>query len=145
MIRSDNGSPFASVTAPFGLTALSVWLVKLGIILERIDPGHPEQNSLHERMHRTLKEEVCPQPASHLLAQQDRFETFKTISNTQRPHEALGQETPASWYRKSDRLFPAIVNDCAYPHHTLTRKVNPTGRITLNGNSPVRISKAFSG
>ena len=145
VIRSDNGSPFASIRAPYGLTQLAVWLVKLGIILERIDLGHPEQNSRHERMHRTLKEEACRQPASHLLTQQERFETFKTVYNTQRPHEALHQETPASWYHKSDRLFPKIVSDCEYPHHTFTRKVDPSGRISLNGNRKVRISKVFTG
>lgn len=145
VIRSDNGSPFASLHSPFGLTKLSVWLVKLGIILERIDPGHPEQNSRHERMHRTLKAEACQKPASHLLAQQDRFDTFKTIYNTQRPHEALHQETPASWYHQSDRPFPTIVSDCEYPNHTLTRRVDSSGRISLNGNRMIRISKVFAG
>ena len=145
VIRSDNGSPFASLHSPFGLTQLAVWLVKLGIILERIDPGHPEQNGRHERMHRTLKEEACRKPAPHLLAQQERFEAFKMIYNTQRPHEALDQETPASWYHKSDRLFPKTGSDCEYPHHTLTRKVDSSGRIALNGNRMVRISKVFTG
>jgi putative transposase len=145
VIRSDNGSPFASLNAPFGLTQLAVWLVKLGIILERIDPGHPEQNGRHERMHRTLKEEACRKPAPNLLAQQERFETFKTIYNTQRPHEALHQETPASWYRKSDRPYPTTVSDCEYPHHTLTRRVDSSGKITLNHTQKVRISKALVG
>ncbi len=89
VIRNDNGSPFASLGAPFGLTQLAVWFVKLGIILERIDPGHPEQNGRHERMHRTLKEEACQKPATNLLTQQDHFDTFKTIDNTVRPHEAI--------------------------------------------------------
>ena len=145
VIRSDNGSPFASLGAPFGLTQLSVWLVKLGIILERIDPGHPEQNGRHERMHRTLKEEACQKPATNLLTQQDRFETFKTVYNTVRPHEAINQETPASRYRKSDRPYPETLSDCEYPHHTLTRRVDSSGRISLYGNRLIRISKVFAG
>ncbi|OQA57657.1 MAG: Integrase core domain protein [Candidatus Atribacteria bacterium ADurb.Bin276] len=145
VIRSDNGTPFASLSAPFGLTHLAVWLVKLGIILERIDLGHPEQNSRHERMHRTLKEEACFPPASNLFTQQDRFEVFKKTYNTVRPHEALGQKTPASWYHKSDRPYPKTLSDCEYPHHTLTRKVDSSGRISLNGNHQVRISKVFTG
>jgi putative transposase len=145
VIRSDNGSPFASLQSPFGLTQLSVWLVKLGIILERIDPGHPEQNGRHERMHRTLKEEACQKPATNLFTQQDRFETFKTIYNTVRPHEAINQETPASRYHKSDRSFPATLGDCEYPHHTLTRRVDSSGRISLYGNRLIRISKVFAG
>jgi len=145
VIRSDNGGPFASLHAPFGLTQLSVWLVKLGIILERIDPGHPEQNSRHERMHRTLKEEACFPPAANLLAQQEAFEAFKKIYNTVRPHEALGQKTPASQYHTSDRPCPKTLGDCEYPHHTLTRRVDASGRISLNGNHQVRISKVFAG
>ena len=145
VIRSDNGSPFASLGAPFGLTQLSVWLVKLGIILERIDPGHPEQNGRHERMHRTLKEEACQKPATNLLTQQEAFEAFKKIYNTVRPHEAINQETPASRYRKSDRPFPTTLGDCEYPYHSFTRRVNSSGRISLNGNHQVRISKVFAG
>jgi len=145
VIRSDNGTPFASLGAPFGLTHLAVRFVKLGIILERIDPGHPEQNSRHERMHRTLKEEACFPPAANLLAQQEAFEAFKKIYNTVRPHEALGQKTPASWYQKSDRPSPKTLSDCEYPNHSFTRKVDSSGRISLNGNHRVRISKVFTG
>jgi len=122
-----------------------VWLVKLGIILERIDLGHPEQNSRHERMHRTLKEEACFPPASNLFTQQEVFETFKKIYNTIRPHEALSQKTPASWYRKSDRLYPKTLGYCEYPNHSFTRKVDSSGRISLNGNRKARISKVFTG
>ncbi|HAX98920.1 MAG TPA: hypothetical protein DCY12_08570, partial [Candidatus Atribacteria bacterium] len=111
----------------------------------RIDPGHPEQNSRHERMHRTLKEEACQKPATNLLTQQDRFDTFKTVYNTVRPHEALGQETPASWYHKSDRSFPATLGDCEYPYHSFTRRVDSSGRISLYGNRMIRISKVFAG
>jgi len=89
VIRSDNGSPFASSNALYGLTQLAVWFIKLGITLERIDPGHPEQNSRHERMHRTLKAEACRKITANLLHQQELFDEFRQIYNEERPHEAL--------------------------------------------------------
>lgn len=98
--RSDNGVPFAS--AGLGrLSTLSVWLIKLGIHLERIDPGHPEQNGQHERMHRTLKAEVRPQ--EDLAAEQRALDRFRAIFNELRPHEGLAQRTPAQVYQRSSR------------------------------------------
>src|SRR5207302_4664291 len=91
VIRSDNGPPFASLSAG-GLSRLSVWWVKLGIIPERIQPGKPEQNGRHERMHATLKAETARPPAASLAAQQLRFDRFRAEFNQERPHEALGQK-----------------------------------------------------
>ena len=101
-LRSDNGPPFAGGGAG-GLTRLAVKWVKLGIRLERIEPGSPQQNGRHERMHATLKAETAAPPAGIAAAQQQRFDCFRAIYNDERPHEALGQETPASRYRASAR------------------------------------------
>jgi len=104
-IRSDNGAPFASL-APGGLTALSVWWMQLGIVLERIEPGQPQQNGRHERFHRTLKFETLDEPAVTLAAQQRVFDRFRHEYNDERPHEALGQVPPARHYEPSWRPYP---------------------------------------
>ena len=110
VMRSDNGPPFAC-TALGGLTRLGVWWVKLGIIPERIEPGKPEQNGRHERMHKTLKAETAAPPAAGLAQQQRRFDYFRHQFNQQRPHEALGQRTPAQHYAPSPRQYPARLED----------------------------------
>lgn len=102
-IRSDNGPPFAS-TGPGGLTRLSVWWLRLGIRVERIAPGKPQQNGRHERMHLTLKLETEPQ--SSLAAQQRTFDHWRREYNHERPHEALGQKPPATVYHRSSRSYP---------------------------------------
>jgi putative transposase len=102
-IRTDNGTPFASRGAG-GLSRLSVWWVRLGIRHERIEPGHPEQNGRHERMHRTLKEETLHPPGSTARVQQKKFDAFRAEYNHERPHEALDDETPASRAREETRL-----------------------------------------
>ena len=104
-IRSDNGSPFSS-RGVAGLSTLSVWWHKLGIRHERIDPGHPEQNGRHERMHRDLKRETASPPATSLAAQQRRFDQFRARFNQERPHEALEQRTPHEFYDVSSRRLP---------------------------------------
>jgi transposase InsO family protein len=104
-IRSDNGSPFAS-KAPAGLSELSTWWLKLGIRHERIEPGKPQQNGRHERMHRTLKLETAMPPSSSIRAQQRAFDRFRLEYNEQRPHEALGQRFPAEFYQRSHRVLP---------------------------------------
>jgi hypothetical protein len=107
-MRTDNGAPFAS-NGESGLTALSVWWIKPGIHPERIQPGKPQQNGAHERMHRTLKEATACPPACHWRAQQRRFDEFRREYNEQRPHQALGQTTPASHYEPSPREYPRRV------------------------------------
>lgn len=104
-IRSDNGPPFASVGAG-GLTKLSVWWLRLGIRVERIEPGKPQQNGRLERLHRTLKAETTKPPKQNLRAQQRAFDIFRAHYNEERPHEALGQKTPASCFALSPRRYP---------------------------------------
>lgn len=104
-IRSDNGPPFAS-TGAAGLTALAVWLLRLGIRLERIVPGKPQQNGKHERMHLTLKQETATPPKASLFLQQKAFDLFRREFNEERPHEALGLKPPAARYTPSSRTYP---------------------------------------
>jgi transposase InsO family protein len=105
-IRTDNGAPFAS-RAVAGLSRLSVWWMKLGIVPERIAAGHPEQNGRHERMHRTLQQDTASPPEANLHAQQQAFQRFRREFNEERPHEALGMQTPGSIYTRSPRCYPA--------------------------------------
>ncbi len=131
-IRTDNGTPFAS-TALAGLSRLAVWWIKLGIHPERIDPGHPEQNGRHERFHRTLKEEAITPPKATALDQQQAFDIFCQEYNTDRPHQALADQTPDSLYKPSPRPYPARLPKIAYPDHMIVRKVRPAGSIRWRG------------
>src|SRR6185503_9467485 len=99
VIRMDNGSPFGS-TGPAGLSRLSAWWTALGIRVEFIAPGHPEQNGAHEQMHRILKAETTRPPSRHARAQQRRTDRWVSLYNGLRPHEALDQRTPAEVYRR---------------------------------------------
>jgi len=141
VIRTDNGSPFAS-RGLGGLSRLSVWWVKLGIVHERIDPGHPEQNGRHERMHRTLKAETASPPAQTFRGQQRRFDLFGLEFNQQRPHEALGMATPASIYVYSPRPYPERVSDVTYPDDVEVRRVKPNGVFNWK-NRRVFLGEAF--
>ena len=105
-IRTDNGVPFASAHALYGLSKLAVWWLRLGIQLERIAPGHPEQNGRHERLHLTLKTEATRPAAPTVLQQQARFDTFTHRYNHERPHQALDMQTPASRYQPAARVLP---------------------------------------
>ena len=125
-IRTDNGAPFAS-TAIAGWSRLAVWWIKLGIVPERIEAGHPEQNGRHERMHRTLKQEVAMPPAEDRRAQQRALENFRQEYNEVRPHEALGMQTPAAVYQPAARKFPSRVPEPEYPASMLVRSVRPHG------------------
>lgn len=122
-IRSDNGHPFAT-TAIAGLSQLSVWWIELGITPELIEPGQPQQNGRHERLHRTLKEGTALPPAGNLRAQQTRFNRFRRIYNHERPHEALRMETPASAYLASPRPFTERPEPIEYPAHFELRRVS---------------------
>jgi len=125
-IRSDNGIPFAS-TAHGGLSRLSLWWIRLGIVPERIEPGKPQQNGRHERMHRTLKQAATRPPSASRRAQQRRFDAFCEEYNHQRPHEALGQQTPASHYTPSPRPYPEHLPELHYPDYYEVRKVSRNG------------------
>jgi putative transposase len=142
-LRTDNGSPFAS-SGLAGLSRLSVWWLKHGIELERIEPGHPEQNGRHERMHRTLKEAIRP-PAHSLRAQQEAFGKFREHYNHERPHEALCFAVPAACYQPSARTWseklPAAPE---YPEEWPTRAVRGCGQMTWDGKD-VRITAALVG
>ncbi len=128
-IRTDNGAPFAS-TAVGGLSRLAVWWIKLGIVAERIEAGHPEQNGRHERMHRTMKQEVAMPPAEDWRAQQRALDRFRQEYNEVRPHEALEMQTPSSVYAPSAREYPARVPEPEYPDTMLVRSVHKTGCFT---------------
>jgi putative transposase len=131
-IRTDNGAPFAS-NGESGLTGLSVWWIKLGIEPERIQPGKPQQNGRHERMHRTLKQATACPPAGNRRAQQQSFNEFRREYNEQRPHEALGQTTPASCYAPSLRPYPRRVPEVEYPQGWQVRLVSPGGQMRWHG------------
>lgn len=132
-LRSDNGPPFAS-TGAGGLTRLAVKWIKLGIRLERTDPGSPQQNGRHERMHATLKAETARPPAGSLAAQQRRFDRFRAVYNHERPHEALGQETPASRYQPSSRPYPQRIEEPHYDAAHAVRRVRSNGEIRWGGD-----------
>jgi putative transposase len=127
-IRSDNGVPFASANGLFGLTKLSVWWLRLGIDIERIKPGHPEQNGRHERMHLTLKKATASPSADSFLEQQDRFESFVEEFNCERPHQALEMKFPSEIYTPSDRVYRGI-GRLDYPMHHKVITVTHCGRI----------------
>ncbi|MDA1348753.1 MAG: IS481 family transposase [Chloroflexi bacterium] len=142
-IRSDNGPPFASVGLG-SLSPLAVWWVKLGIVPERIEPGHPEQNGRLERLHRTLKAETATPPRSTRRTQQRAFDTFRDTYNTERPHEALGQTPPARLYHSSYRPYPNRVSAPEYELGVTVRKVRTNGQIKWRGDM-VYLSEALKG
>lgn len=144
-MRSDNGPPFAS-TGLAGLTKLSAFWMRLGIVLERIQPAHPEQNGRHERMHRTLKRETTRPARSNILQQQESFDAFVLEFNSERPHEALAMKRPAQLYTRSSRSFPERLPDPDYPTHDDVVTVNSAGSITLPGRrGRPYLSSALSG
>jgi transposase InsO family protein len=125
-MRTDNGVPFAS-PGPGGLSRLSIWWVRLGIRPERIEPGRPQQNGRHERMHRTLKRAVTHPPAKNLSSQQVLFDQFQHRYNEERPHESLAQISPARCYAPSVRPYPERLPELAYPGWFLRHKVASNG------------------
>src|SRR5262244_2382013 len=129
-IRSDNGVPFASPNGLFNLSKLSVWWLRLGIAIERIRPGHPQQNGRHERMHLTLKQEATRPAGANILQQQAKFDTFIEEFNNERPHEALEMKCPAQLYTASPRLYQGIPEP-HYPFHDRTVNVTTCGRLCL--------------
>jgi transposase InsO family protein len=144
VIRTDNGAPFAS-TGLAGLSRLSVWWRRLGIVPERIAPAHPEQNGQHERMHLVLKQETTRPAAPTLLQQQERFDRFVEIYNCERPHEALGQEPPMRHYRPSPRTYPERLPEAAYSLHDDIVTVSHSGHLHLRHGPTVFLSSALDG
>ena len=142
-IRSDNGVPFASGNSLWGLTKLSVWWIRLGIQIERIEPGHPQQNGRHERMHRTLKAEATQPAGSNLLQQQERFDDFRNEYNHERPHQALEMKCPADLYKPSPRTYQGLP-DITYPGYEKTLLLSNCGRICMNRGKKIHVSKAFA-
>ena len=142
-IRTDNGVPFAT-QALGGLSQLSVWWLKLGITHQRIAPGKPQENGRHERMHRTLKAETTRPPGLDRQEQQARFAAFRAEFNTERPHEALGQQPPALHYQVSVRACPVRVLPPAYPGHWLSRRVGPSGCFRFQSRQ-VFVSEVLAG
>ncbi len=142
-IRTDNGVPFASAHALFGLSKLSVWWLRLGINIERIKPGNPQQNGRHERMHLTLKKEATKPPSFNFLQQQDRFDDFLEGYNNDRPHHALNGLYPGEVYTPSARAYfqPGVPE---YPFHDRTIRVTQCGRICI-GRRKVNFSTVFAG
>jgi putative transposase len=143
VIRTDNGVPFASAHAIYGLSKLSVWWLRLGIALERIKPGHPQQNGRHERMHLTLKKEATKPAAANVLQQQARFDAWVEQYNQERPHQALAMKVPADLYARSARVYHGL-EDLSYPFHDQTIAVTHCGRICFKGRK-VNLSHVFAG
>jgi transposase InsO family protein len=142
-IRSDNGVPFASANALFNLSKLSVWWLRLGIGIERIKPGRPQQNGRHERMHLTLKKETTRPPEMNSLQQQGRFDAFVQEFNTERPHEALDMKTPAQVYSASPRPYSGLP-ELHYPLHDREVLVTSCGRICMH-RKRVNVSTVMAG
>ena len=142
-IRTDNGVPFASANALHGLSRLSVWWLRLGINIERIKPGHPEQNGRHERIHLTLKQEATRPAARNFLQQQARFDHFVDYYNTERPHQAIGLKVPNDLYTKSPRPYQGL-GDLDYPVHDFSAIVTRCGRICYKRRK-INLSTVFAG
>lgn len=142
-IRSDNGLPFASPNGLYNLSKLSVWWLRLGITLERIRPGHPQENGRHERMHLTLKKEATRPPGRNILQQQMRFDAFVSEFNEERPHEALSMKMPAELYVPSPRPYQGLP-DIDYPFHDRDAIVTNCGRLCIH-RKKINISTVLAG
>jgi len=142
-IRTDNGAPFATTTVG-GLSRLSVWWLRLGILPERIRPGQPQQNPRHERMHRTLKDDCCKPPSSSRIRQQAAFDDFRDDFNNHRPHESLKQHFPAECYVPSPRPYPLILPEMTYPDDMVVRAVKSQGDISWK-NRHIYLTSVLAG
>lgn len=132
-IRSDNGVPFSAPNAILGLSHLSVWWLRLGINIERIRPGCPQENGQHERMHRTLKEEIKGKIKSNILAQQEIMDNFKDVYNNQRPHQGIENKVPSDLFKKSKRIYPKQLPDIEYKGATIERELTKKGVFNYGG------------
>lgn len=141
-IRSDNGIPFASRSVS-GYTPLTVWWVRLGISPERIEPGKPQQNGQHERMHRTLKKYATSPPGYSFKTQQQKFDMFKEEFNNHRPHESLGQKLPTDFYQKSSKSYPSKLKPIQYPSYFSVKTVAHNGVVYWN-NGMIYVSHSLA-
>lgn len=142
VIHTDNGAPFASV-APGGLSRLSMWWIKLGILPERSKPASPQDNGRHERMHLTLKQATAQPPQSTRRAQERAFAEFQRSYNEERPHEALGYQTPATLYQASERRYPRRTPELAYDNELDVRRISNKGDLKWKGERTF-ISEVFA-
>lgn len=142
-IRTDNGVPFSTANGLFGWSKLLVWWLRLGIKIERIRPGHPEENGRHERMHKTLKAASIKPAASNILQQQERFDNFTEEYNQERPHEGLKMKMPTEVYQASSREYKGIP-ELYYPLHDEQRALSNKGELRLPGKNRVFISSVLS-
>jgi transposase InsO family protein len=142
-IRSDNGVPFASPNGLYNLSKLSVFWLRLGIAIERIRPGHPQQNGRHERMHRTLKQETARPPGMNALQQQDRFDRFVSEFNDERPHEGIAMRMPAEAYSPSSKPYEGLP-ELEYPFHDRDILVTACGRICM-ARKKINVSTVLAG
>ncbi|MGC0372132.1 MAG: hypothetical protein DGJ47_000837 [Rickettsiaceae bacterium] len=142
-IRSDNGLPFASPNALHGLSKLFVWWLRLGIKIERIKPGNPQQNGRHERMHRVLKQETAKPPAFSFLQQQEKFDQFQKVYNLERPHQGIANKYPDELYTPSVRQYQGLM-DVDYPFADKILTITKCGRICIE-NKKINVSTVLSG
>jgi transposase InsO family protein len=142
-IKSDNGSPFATRSLA-GLSRLSVWWIKLGIIPERIKPGAPQENGRHERMHLTMKQEVAMPPKENIIVQQRALDAFQNEFNHERPHEGIESQRPAWIYTHSPRAYPEQLNQIEYDSNVTTRKIRTNGTMKWDGKE-IFISETLIG
>ena len=142
-IRSDNGPPFASPNGLYNLSKLAVWWLRLGIAIERIQPGQPQQNGRHERMHLTLKKETTRPPGMNSLQQQARFDDFLKEFNNERPHEALDMKCPKEVYAPAARPYQGLP-ELTYPCHDKEVIVTHCGRICMH-RKKINISTVMAG
>jgi putative transposase len=143
-IRTDNGPPFAS-TGLGGLSKLSVWWMRLGLRLERIEPGCPQQNGRHERMHLALEQSAERAARANLTQQQRALEKFRQEYNEHRPHEALAQRTPTDLYTSSPRVYSGRLPAAReYPREWRTRQIRGDGRMKWAGQE-ITITMALAG
>jgi hypothetical protein len=144
VIRSDNGSPFAACNSPLGLSRLSAWWLTLGIDLDRIAPGRPDQNGGHERMHRDVASEVECRAQDDPATQQAALDAWRQTFNEERPHESLGMRVPKDVYQPSSRKYDSVPVELEYPLDYAVRKVSPKGMLKIAGQQMI-LSEALMG
>ena len=144
-LHTDNGAPFGNVTALGRLTSFAVWLMDLGIKPVYSDPGHPEQNGRHERMHRELKGEATRPPGKNLQAQQRKLNKFIYEYNEVRPYQVLGNRTATSVHEKSVRDYPEKIKEWVYPKEFKLRYVGRNGAIRLGKADWIFVTTALKG